>query len=120
MNVKMGMEYRIALIGCVHCLSNLELLYVQRYFLSLNSTLMISMIFFRLPKCKPMDTIVKVELGRQVTQVEEIIPSHIVVPRCSGLHSWKCGFNANEKTHNNKAKKCVSSLETSQEVKVSS
>ena len=78
------------------------------------------MIFFRLPKCEPIDTIVKIELGGQVTQVEEIIPSHILVPRCSGLHTWKCGFDNNEKTHNNKAKKCVSSSETSQEVKVSS
>ena len=78
------------------------------------------MIFVRLPKCEPMDTIIKVELGGHLTQVEELIPSHIVVPRCSGLHTWKCGFNANEKTHNNKAKKCVSSSETAQEVKVSS
>ena len=89
-------------------------------YLSPNSTLMIYMIFVRLPKCEPMDTIVKVELGEQVPQVEEIIPSHIVVPRCSGLHTWKCGFNADENTHNNKAKKCVSSSETSQELQVSS
>ena len=81
---------------------------------------MIYMIFFRLPKCEPMDTIVKVQLGGQVSQVEEIIPSHIVVPRCSGLHTWKCGFNADEKTQNNMAKKCVSSSETSQELQVSS
>ena len=69
---------------------------------------------YRLPKCKPMDTLVKVELPEYIKNVEKIVPSHTLLPRCSGLHTGECGPLILQ----NEAKKCVSNLKHSKEIKV--
>ena len=61
-----------------------------------------------------MDTLVEVVLPNDMKNVEHFIPSHVLLPRCSGLHSGKCGSLFNH----NQAKKCVSNVRHTLEVKV--
>ena len=42
---------------------------------------------YSLSKCEPLDTLVKIELPNDVGHVEKFIPSHVLIPRCSGLQA---------------------------------
>ena len=67
-----------------------------------------------MPNCEPLDTLVKIELPNDVGHVEKFIPSHVLIPRCSGLHSGTC-----ESLHyHSSATKCISSSKRNREVKV--
>jgi len=61
-----------------------------------------------------MDTLVEVEMPIHIKQVVQVVPSHVLLPRCSGLHSGECG----SLFYHNQAKKCVSKSKDVTEVKV--
>ena len=41
-------------------------------------------VYSNMPSCQPRDTLVKLKLPND-PQIEEVIPSHVLVPRCSGV-----------------------------------
>jgi hypothetical protein len=61
-----------------------------------------------------MDTLVEVEIPIQIKHVVQVVPSHVLLPRCSGLHSGECG----SLFYHNQAKKCVGKSKDTSEVKV--
>ena len=38
-----------------------------------------------IPICEPRDTLVKLDLPNDNAMIEEVMPSHVLVPRCSGV-----------------------------------
>ena len=38
-----------------------------------------------IPLCEPRDTLVKLDLPNDNALIEEVMPSHVLVPRCSGV-----------------------------------
>jgi len=65
-----------------------------------------------LPNCEPLDTLVKIELPNDIGHVEKFLPSHVLIPRCSGLHSGTC----ESLYYHSSATKCISSSKRNKEV----
>lgn len=44
-----------------------------------------SVVMSNIPLCEPRDTLVKLDLPSDNAMIEEVMPSHVLVPRCSGV-----------------------------------
>ena len=44
-----------------------------------------SEVYSSMPACQPRETLIKLDLPTNDPEIEEVLPSHVLVPRCSGV-----------------------------------